>query len=115
MAKEYIPESIEGSRCFPCHTRQACPRGGEERVLRLVGSKWFPKKTDASLLKLTISVSGKLPKKKLHHGDGCYLNLFGCPIHGNPWRPSKVQTINNSDADEYNYSYVPYYKINWCT
>jgi N-acyl-phosphatidylethanolamine-hydrolysing phospholipase D len=52
----------------------------------------------------------EIADKKLHHGHGCYLNLFGGPIHGNPWRPSKVQTINNSDADEYNYSYVPYYK-----
>ncbi len=48
--------------------------------------------------------------KKLHHGDGCYLNVFGGPIHGNPWRPSRVQSIKTTGAGVYNYSYVPYYK-----
>ena len=52
----------------------------------------------------------EIADKKLHHGDGCYLNVFGGPIHGNPWLPSRVQSIKTSGADVYNYSYVPFYK-----
>jgi L-ascorbate metabolism protein UlaG (beta-lactamase superfamily) len=52
----------------------------------------------------------EIADRKLHHGDGSYLNLFGGPMHGNPWRPATVQSVNTSDAGVYNYSYVPYYK-----
>ncbi|CAB1063138.1 hypothetical protein D1BOALGB6SA_7921 [Olavius sp. associated proteobacterium Delta 1] len=52
----------------------------------------------------------EIAHRKLHHGDGCFLNLFGGPVHGNPWRPSLSQSVKNSDSILYNYSYKPYYK-----
>jgi len=52
----------------------------------------------------------EIADRKIHHADGSYLNLFGGPLHGNPWRPAKVQSIYTSEAGVYNYSYVPYYK-----
>ena len=52
----------------------------------------------------------EIADQKLHHGDGGYLNLFGGPMHGNPWRPAAVQSVNTSHAGVYNYSYVPNYK-----
>ena len=52
----------------------------------------------------------EIADRKLHHGDGSYLNLFGGPMHGNPWRPATVQSVNTADAGVYSYSYVPYYK-----
>ena len=52
----------------------------------------------------------EIAHRKLHHGDGCFLNLFGGPLHGNPWRPSLSQPTKNPDDALYNYSYAPYYK-----
>ena len=52
----------------------------------------------------------EIAHKKLHHGDGCFLNVFGGPLHGNPWRPSLSQTAKNSNSILYNFSYKPYYK-----
>ena len=52
----------------------------------------------------------EIADRKLHHGDGCYLNVFGGPLHGNPWRPAAVQSVSTTDTGVYNYSYVPYYK-----
>jgi len=52
----------------------------------------------------------EIADRKLHHGDGCFLNLFGGPIHGSPWRPSLSQPVKNPDSALYKYSYVPYYK-----
>jgi len=52
----------------------------------------------------------EIAHRKLHHGDGCFLNLFGGPLHGSPWRPSLSQPTKNPDGALYNYSYAPYYK-----
>ena len=52
----------------------------------------------------------EIAKRKLHHGDGCFLNVFGGPVHGNPWRPSMIQSERNPESILYNYSYKPYYK-----
>jgi L-ascorbate metabolism protein UlaG (beta-lactamase superfamily) len=52
----------------------------------------------------------EIADRKLHHGNGCFLNLFGGPLHGNPWRPSLSQSVKNWDSILYNYSYKPYYK-----
>jgi N-acyl-phosphatidylethanolamine-hydrolysing phospholipase D len=52
----------------------------------------------------------EIAKRKLHHGDGFFLNVFGGPLHGNPWRPSLSQTAKNSKSILYNYSFKPYYK-----
>jgi L-ascorbate metabolism protein UlaG (beta-lactamase superfamily) len=52
----------------------------------------------------------EIAHKKLHHGDGCFLNVFGGPVHGNPWRPSMIQSERNPESILYNYSYKPYYK-----
>ena len=52
----------------------------------------------------------EIAHRKLHHGDGCFLNVFGGPIHGNPWWPSLHQSEITSDTILYNYSFKPYYK-----
>ena len=52
----------------------------------------------------------EIAHRKLHHGDGCFLNLFGGPTHGNPWWPSLHQSEKNPESILYNYSYKPYYK-----
>jgi N-acyl-phosphatidylethanolamine-hydrolysing phospholipase D len=52
----------------------------------------------------------EIAKRKLHHGDGCFLNVFGGPLHGNPWWPSMTQTGRNPDSILYNYTYKPFYK-----
>jgi len=52
----------------------------------------------------------EIAKRKLHHGDGCFLNVFGGPLHGNPWWPSTFQSAKNSNSILYNFSYKPYYK-----
>ena len=52
----------------------------------------------------------EIARRKLHHGDGCFLNVFGGPVHGNPWWPSMSRTDVNPDSILYNYSYKPYYK-----
>ena len=63
----------------------------------------------------TINAAQKLSMKeianqKLHHGDGCFLNVFGGPVHGNPWWPSLHQSEAKPESILYNYSYKPYYK-----
>ena len=52
----------------------------------------------------------EIARRKIHHGDGCFLNLFGGPLHGNPWWPSMSLSTKNSDSILYNYSYKPYYQ-----
>jgi L-ascorbate metabolism protein UlaG (beta-lactamase superfamily) len=52
----------------------------------------------------------EIAQRKLHHGDGCFLNVFGGPAHGNPWWPSLHQSEINPDSILYNYSFKPYYK-----
>lgn len=52
----------------------------------------------------------EIAHRKLHHGDGCFLNLFGGPLHGSPWRPSLSQPVKNPDSALYKFSYAPYYK-----
>jgi len=51
----------------------------------------------------------EIAHKKLHHGNGCFLNVFGGPLHGNPWWPSLTQTTRDPDSILYNFSYKPYY------
>ena len=41
----------------------------------------------------------EIAHRKLHHGDGCFLNLFGGPLHGNPWRPSMTQSPKKPGFD----------------
>jgi L-ascorbate metabolism protein UlaG (beta-lactamase superfamily) len=68
-------------------------------------------KGDRQMLREAQSLRMKeIAHRKLHHGDGCFLNLFGGPLHGNPWWPSTFQSVKNSDSILYNYSYEPYYK-----
>jgi N-acyl-phosphatidylethanolamine-hydrolysing phospholipase D len=66
---------------------------------------------DRHLVEETRNLSLKeIARRKLHHGDGCFLNVFGGPVHGNPWWPSMTQTGRSPDSILYNYTYKPFYK-----
>jgi L-ascorbate metabolism protein UlaG (beta-lactamase superfamily) len=66
---------------------------------------------DRQLVREAQNISMKeIARRKLHHGDGCFINLFGGPLHGNPWRPSMTRSLKNQDSILYNFPYKPYYK-----
>ena len=56
----------------------------------------------------------EIARKKLHHGDDCYLNLFGGPIHVNYWPIFfKLQNMHNPFVEFYHQERVVPVSIDW--
>jgi len=82
-----------------CAVRRSSTRAEKERL------------TSVNMQALSLR---EIAQKKLHHGDNCYLNLFGGPTHVNYWPIFfKLQNMHNPFVELYPQERVVPVSIDW--